>query len=60
MERLALSTVDVKVVPDLYQYITICGGLEEFGGLPIISLQGSTAKSAWAWMGGPTGRSSWT
>ena len=40
MERLALSTVDVKVVPDLYQYITLCGGLEEFGGLPIISLQG--------------------
>jgi Undecaprenyl-phosphate glucose phosphotransferase len=40
MEQLALHTVDVKVVPDLYQYITLCGGLEEFGGLPIISLQG--------------------
>ena len=40
MEQLALRTVDVKVVPDLYQYITLCGGLEEFGGLPIISLQG--------------------
>jgi Undecaprenyl-phosphate glucose phosphotransferase len=40
MERLALRTVDVKVVPDLYQYITLRGGLEEFGGLPIISLQG--------------------
>lgn len=40
MERLALRTVDVKVVPDLYQYITLYGGLEEFGGLPIISLQG--------------------
>lgn len=40
MEALALRTVDVKVVPDLYQYITLCGGLEEFGGLPIISLQG--------------------
>jgi Undecaprenyl-phosphate glucose phosphotransferase len=39
MEQLALRTVDVKVVPDLYQYITLCGGLEEFGGLPIISLQ---------------------
>jgi Undecaprenyl-phosphate glucose phosphotransferase len=39
MERLALRTVDVKVVPDLYQYITLCGGLEEFGGLPIINLQ---------------------
>ena len=41
MEQLALRTVDVKIVPDLYQYITVCGGLEEFGGLPIISLQGA-------------------
>ena len=40
MERLALRTVDVKVVPDLYQYRTLRGGLEEFGGLPILSLQG--------------------
>jgi len=40
MEELTLRTVDVKVVPDLYQYITLCGGFEEFGGLPIISLQG--------------------
>lgn len=40
MDRLALSTVDVKVVPDLFQYMTLYGGLEEFGGLPIISLQG--------------------
>ncbi len=40
MEELAVRTVDVKVVPDLYQYVTLCGGLEEFGGLPIISLQG--------------------
>jgi Undecaprenyl-phosphate glucose phosphotransferase len=39
MEQLALRTVDVKVVPDLYQYITLCGGFEEFGGLPIINLQ---------------------
>ncbi|MFT3837155.1 MAG: undecaprenyl-phosphate glucose phosphotransferase [Myxococcaceae bacterium] len=40
MEKLALRTVDVKVVPDLYQYRTLRGGLEEFGGLPILSLQG--------------------
>jgi Undecaprenyl-phosphate glucose phosphotransferase len=40
MEQLAQRTVDVKVVPDLYQYRTLRGGLEEFGGLPIISLQG--------------------
>jgi Undecaprenyl-phosphate glucose phosphotransferase len=40
MERLALRTVDVKLVPDLYQYITLKGGFEEFGGLPMVSLQG--------------------
>src|SRR5262249_49919393 len=40
MEQLAQRTVDVKVVPDLYQYRTLRSGLEEFGGLPIISLQG--------------------
>ncbi|ABF88031.1 bacterial sugar transferase [Myxococcus xanthus DK 1622] len=40
MDKLALRTVDVRVVPDLYQYITLYGGLEEFGGLPIIRLQG--------------------
>ncbi|WP_309897208.1 undecaprenyl-phosphate glucose phosphotransferase [Archangium sp.] len=46
MEQLALRTVDVKVVPDLYQYVTLYGGLEEFGGLPIISLQGDP-MSGW-------------
>jgi Undecaprenyl-phosphate glucose phosphotransferase len=40
MDGLALRTVDVKIVPDLFQYVTLYGGLEEFGGLPIISLQG--------------------
>lgn len=41
MEELANRTVDVKVVPDLFQYMTLRGGFEEFGGLPIINLQGS-------------------
>jgi lipopolysaccharide/colanic/teichoic acid biosynthesis glycosyltransferase len=36
-----VGTVDVKVVPDLFNYVTLRGGLEEFGGLPIISLQGA-------------------
>ena len=40
MERLALRTVDVKVVPDFTQWITLYGGMEEFGGLPLVSLQG--------------------
>ena len=41
MEVLAQRTIDVKVVPDLFNYVTLRGGLEEFGGLPIISLQGA-------------------
>lgn len=41
MDALAQRTVDVKVVPDLFNYVTLRGGLEEFGGLPIISLQGA-------------------
>src|SRR5205823_372880 len=28
-----------KLVPDVYQYATLFGGLEEFGGLPIVHLQ---------------------
>jgi Undecaprenyl-phosphate glucose phosphotransferase len=44
MEELAQRTVDVKVVPDLFSYITLRGGLEEFGGLPIISLQGASLE----------------
>lgn len=51
METLALRTVDVKVVPDLYQYITLCGGFEEFGGLPIISLQGGPLDGGWSVIG---------
>lgn len=41
MEELAQRTVDVKLVPDLFNYVTLRGGLEEFGGLPILSLQGA-------------------
>lgn len=41
MDVLAQRTIDVKVVPDLFSYVTLRGGLEEFGGLPIISLQGA-------------------
>ena len=31
--------VDIKVVPDLYEFMSLRGGVEEFDGLPIISLQ---------------------
>ncbi len=40
MDDLAQHTVDVKLVPDLFSYVTLRGGFEEFGGLPMISLQG--------------------
>ncbi len=33
--------LDINVVPDLYQYVTLRGGIEEFDGLPLISLQDS-------------------
>jgi Undecaprenyl-phosphate glucose phosphotransferase len=39
MEVLSDTTVDVKLVPDVYQYATLFGGLEEWGGLPIVNLQ---------------------
>src|SRR5437762_3281455 len=39
MEICADTTVDVKLVPDVNQYATLFGGLEEFGGLPIVNLQ---------------------
>ena len=33
--------VDIKVIPSLYEYITIGSGVENFNGLPIMNLQGS-------------------
>jgi Undecaprenyl-phosphate glucose phosphotransferase len=49
MRQLALRTVDVKIVPDLGEYMTLKGGLEEFGGLPMIELQ-SAPVDAWSRM----------
>ena len=46
MRQLALRTVDVKIVPDLGEYMTLKGGFEEFGGLPMIELQ-SAPVDAW-------------
>ncbi|MEK7704429.1 MAG: undecaprenyl-phosphate glucose phosphotransferase [Myxococcota bacterium] len=39
MQVLSQEPVDVRVVPDFYQYMTLCGSVEEFSGLPIINLQ---------------------
>jgi Undecaprenyl-phosphate glucose phosphotransferase len=35
------TLVDVKLVPDFHRYMTLRGGIEEFEGLPFISLQDS-------------------
>ncbi len=39
MEEIGDSLVDVKVVPDIYQFVTLGGTIEEFEGLPVISLR---------------------
>ncbi|MEY4667938.1 MAG: hypothetical protein RL518_637 [Pseudomonadota bacterium] len=39
MEQLKDSIVDIKIVPDLYQFASLGGAIEEFEGLPVISLQ---------------------
>lgn len=41
MNFLEDSVVDVKIVPDIYQFVNIGGYLEEFEGLPVISVQNS-------------------
>lgn len=41
LEELRNSTVDVKIIPDIYQFISVGGSIEDFEGLPIISLQES-------------------
>lgn len=39
MEELKDSVLDIKIIPDLYQFASIGGAIEEFEGLPVISLQ---------------------
>lgn len=39
MAQLKDTLVDIKVIPDLYQFASIGGAIEEFEGLPVISLQ---------------------
>jgi Undecaprenyl-phosphate glucose phosphotransferase len=41
VDRLSHETVDVRLVPDFYQFMTLCGSIDELGGLPIITLQGT-------------------
>jgi len=39
MEQIGDSLVDVKIVPDIYQFVTLGGEIEEFEGLPVINLR---------------------
>lgn len=39
LETLSTSTADVKVVPDLFQYMTLHGGVEDVDGMPVVALR---------------------
>jgi len=39
LKTLGDSMVDIRVVPDVYQFFTLRGGIEDFDGVPLISLQ---------------------
>ncbi len=41
LHALGHEMVDINVIPDLYQYAMLRGSVEEFEGLPIITLSGS-------------------
>ncbi|MBX7144448.1 MAG: undecaprenyl-phosphate glucose phosphotransferase [Oligoflexia bacterium] len=41
MSSVGDSLVDVRIVPDIYQFVSIGGSVEEFEGLPVISVQSS-------------------
>ena len=41
MEQLKDSIVDIKIIPDLYQFASLGGAIEDFEGLPVISLRES-------------------
>ncbi len=38
LKKIGPSMVDVKVVPDVYKFISLRGGIEDFDGLPVITL----------------------
>ncbi len=38
LKRIGPSMVDIKVVPDIYKFISLRGGIEDFDGMPVISL----------------------
>lgn len=46
MASMSQHTVDVRLIPDIYQHATLCGSIEDFGGVPIINLQ-ETPQVGW-------------
>ena len=38
LKRIGSSVVDIKVIPDIYKFISLRGGIEDFDGMPVISL----------------------
>jgi Undecaprenyl-phosphate glucose phosphotransferase len=41
LQQLGTEMVDITIVPDLYRYIILQGSVEEFEGLPVITLSSS-------------------
>ena len=46
MASMSQHTVDVRLIPDIYQHATLCGSIEDFGGVPVINLQ-ETPQVGW-------------
>ena len=46
VSRLDSAAVDIKVVPDVERFVSLRSGIEEFEGLPVISLR-ATPLSGW-------------
>ena len=38
LRRIGPSMVDIKVIPDIYKFISLRGGIEDFDGMPVVSL----------------------
>ena len=41
LDQIGDSLVDVKIVPDIYRFVSVGGSIEEFEGLPVINIQDS-------------------
>lgn len=39
MNEVQDTLIDVKIVPDIYQFVNLGGAIEEFEGLPVVSIQ---------------------